>query len=169
MEEYLEAGLIVNTHGIDGGLMIKSYCDSNEVLASLKTLYMKKSGEYLPLKVTRAGGHRGMVLAHVEGISDLNTAMRYKNVTVYARREDLPLAEGAHFIVDLIGLPVINAESGKVYGTLADVTNSGASDIYEVATDRGARYMPAVPEFVKNIDLERGIFVAPIEGMFDEI
>ena len=43
MEQYLEAGLIVNTHGIDGGLMIKSYCDTNEILAGLKTLWIKKT------------------------------------------------------------------------------------------------------------------------------
>ena len=169
MEKYLEAGLIVNTHGVDGGLMIKSYCDSNEVLASLKTLWLKKKEGFVPVKVTRASQHRGMVLAHIEGIDDLNTAIKYKNTTVYAAREDLPLAEGAHFIVDLIGLPVVNAESGKVYGTLADVSNTGAADIYEVATEKGPRYMPAVAEFVREIDLERGIFVTPIEGMFDEI
>ena len=111
-----------------------------------------------------------MVLAHLEGIDDLDRAISYKNTTVYADREDLPpLPEGAHYIVDLIGLPVINSGSGKVYGTLADVTNSGASDIYEISTEKGPRYMPAVPEFVREIDLERGIFVQPIEGMFDEI
>lgn len=169
MEDYLEAGLIVNTHGIDGGLMIKSYCDTNEVLASLGTLWLKKKDGYLPLKVNRAGLHRGMVLAHIDGISDLNTAIKYKNMTVYARREDIPLPAGAHFIADLIGLPIINADTGKKYGTLADVSNTGASDIYEISTENGTRYMPAVPEFVREIDLERGIFVIPIEGMFDEI
>ncbi|MBQ7161504.1 MAG: 16S rRNA processing protein RimM [Clostridia bacterium] len=170
MEQYLEAGLIVNTHGIDGGLMIKSYCDTNEILAGLKTLWIKKKDGFAPIKVTRAGQHRGMVLAHVEGVDDLTKAIPYKNTTVYAKREDLPpLAEGAHYIVDLIGLPVINAESGKVYGTLADVSNTGASDIYEVSTEKGPRYMPAVPEFVREIDLGRGIFIVPIEGMFDEI
>ena len=36
-------------------------------------------------------------------------------------------------------------------------------------TENGKRYMPAVSEFVKEIDVERGIFILPIEGMFDEI
>ena len=170
MEEFLEAGLIVNTHGIDGGLMIRSYCDSNEVLCGLKTLWLKKKDGYSPLNVKSASPHRGMVLAHIEGIDDLNRAITYKNTPVFARREDLPpLAEGAHYIADLIGLPVINAESGRVYGTLADVTNTGASDIYEVTTEKGPQYMPAVAEFVREIDLERGVFILPIEGMFDEI
>ena len=169
MEKYLEAGVIVNTHGVDGAVMIKSFCDSNAVLASLGTLWIKRNGEFAPIKVKRASEHRGMVLCRLEGIDDLNTAIKYKNVTVYADREDLPLAEGAHFIADLIGLPVINADTGKVYGKLTDVTNTGASDIYEIETENGARYMPAVAEFVDRIDLEQGIFVRPIEGMFHEI
>ena len=87
--------------------------------------------------------------------------------TIYAAREDLPLEEGDNFIEDLIGLPVVDAESGKQYGTLAGVINTGASDIYEIDTEDGIRMIPAVDEFIKEIDLEKGIFITPIEGMFD--
>ena len=60
--------------------------------------------------------------------------------------------------------------SGKLYGTLTDVMNRGASDVYEIKTATGEVLMPAVDEFVKEVDLEKGIFITPIEGMFpDEI
>lgn len=170
MEKYLEAGVIVNTHGIGGAMMIKSLCDSNEVLAAIPVLWFKeKNGDYVARKVLRAGPHRGMVLAHLEGFTNPEDAAKYKNRTVYADRDDIPIAEGSHFIVDLIGLPVLNAETGKVYGKLADVIKNGAQEVYEVATENGMRYMPAVEEFVKEVDLEKGILVLPIEGMFDEI
>ena len=110
-----------------------------------------------------------MVLAHLEGFTNPEDAAKYKNRTVYADRDDIPIAEGAHFIVDLIGLPVLNAKSGKVYGKLAEVIKNGAQEVYEIATDGGMRYMPVVDEFVKEVDLEKGILVLPIEGMFDEI
>lgn len=170
MNKYLEAGIIVNTHGIGGAMMIKSLCDSNEVLCAIPTLWIKeKGGEYIPRKVLRASLHRGMVLAHLEGFTNPEDAAKFKNRTVYADRDDIPKAEGAHFIVDLIGLPVINADSGKIYGKLADVIKNGAQEIYEVTTEKGVRYMPAVSEFVISVDLEKGIEVRPIEGMFDEI
>ena len=168
MEKYLEAGVIVNTHGVRGAVMIRSYCDSNAVLASLSTLWIRRGDAMEPLKITSASEHRGMVLAKIEGIDDINVAVRYKNVTVYADRDDLPLAPGAHFIADMIGLPVINADSGKVYGTLTDVIQNG-QDVYEIATGKGTRLMPAVPAFVREVDVEKGIFVTPIEGIFDEI
>jgi ribosomal 30S subunit maturation factor RimM len=45
--------------------------------------------------------------------------------------------------------------------------NRGASDIYVVDTPNGERMIPAVDEFVISIDIEKGIFVRPIEGMLD--
>ena len=45
--------------------------------------------------------------------------------------------------------------------------NAGASDIYTVDTPDGERMMPAVPEFVISVDIEKGIYIRPIEGMFD--
>ena len=41
--------------------------------------------------------------------------------------------------------------------------------IYKIKTEDGDAYMPAVPEFVIDVDLEKGVFVRPIEGMFNEI
>ena len=65
---------------------------------------------------------------------------------------------------------MIDANTGRVYGKLTDVVNRGASDVYEIETKNGTAYMPVVDEFVKEVDLEKGIFVTPIEGMFaDEV
>lgn len=58
--------------------------------------------------------------------------------------------------------------SGKLYGTLTDVIQGAAGDIYEIATGKGSVLVPAVKEFVKSIDPEKGIVIAPIPGMFDE-
>ena len=169
MKEYLEAGLINNTHGIAGCILITSYCDSPDVLASIPVLYIKKGEEYVPFPIEHAAVHKGRVLAKPRDISDPETAAKYKNKTVYAHRDDIPKDEGAYFISDIIGLPVINAESGKKYGILKDVITNSANDVYEIETPTGTAYMPAVGEFVKNVDIENGIFILPIEGMFDEI
>jgi len=45
--------------------------------------------------------------------------------------------------------------------------NRGASDIYVVQTKNGERMIPAVDEFIISIDINKGIFVRPIEGMLD--
>lgn len=166
---HLECGKIINTHGLDGTLKLESYCDSPDVLADLEYIYFKdeKSGEMQPRHILRASVHKRFVLMHIEGVDTPEAADALRETIVYAAREDLPIAPGAHFIVDLIGLPVIDADSGLTYGRISYVFNAGASDIYTIETPSGERMMPAVPEFVIRIDIERGVFVRPIEGMFD--
>ena len=64
-------------------------------------------------------------------------------------------------------MPVIDVESGEKIGELADVINLGASDLYEIKTSNGKKLIPAVPEFIKEVDTEHGIFVSLIEGLLD--
>ena len=166
MKNYLECGKIANTHGVRGDVIIESWCDTPEVLASLKTVYTEKGGAYSPVKVVKASVYKGRVLASLEGVMVLEDAAALKGTVIFAKREDLPLEEGDFFVQDLIGLPVYEEKTGEKYGTLADVISGAASDLYEVKTEKGNVLIPVVPEFVKNIDLESGIAIAAIEGMF---
>ena len=93
--------------------------------------------------------------------------MALRGKVVFADRDDISIDEDSFFIADIIGLSVIDFESGEKIGTLSDVLNLGASDLYEIKTENGQKLIPAVPEFVKEVDLERGIFVSLIEGMLD--
>ncbi len=165
--EYLECGKIINTHGLDGTVKLESWCDSPAVLASLGHLYFKSEIGYLPRDVERASVQKRFVLAKLSGVDTPEAADGLREQIVYAARAEMPLAPGTHFIADLIGLPVIDADSGKEYGKLTYVFNAGASDIYTVMTPEGERMMPAVPEFVISVDINKGIFIRPIEGMFD--
>lgn len=166
---YLECGKIVNTHGVRGVLRVISYCDSEEVLAALPTVYLPTAGGYRALRVLDATLHKQFVLMTLEGVSDMDAAIRLKGTTLYAAREDIPLAEDEVLIADLLGLSVIDADSGRVYGTLRDVSQAPASDIYEIETPSGATVLfPAVPEFLDRADPDEGIFIRPIPGFFEE-
>ena len=107
------------------------------------------------------------VLVTLENVNDMDAALAWKGSTVYAKREDFSLEEGEYFLADLIGLSVIDAKTDKIYGTLQETINRGASDIYVVSTPNGERMIPVVDEFIDRVDLEKGIFVTPIEGMLD--
>ncbi len=166
-QKYLECGKIVNTHGVRGALKIESWCNTPSDLASLDFVYLANGEGYRKMRLLHASLHKGAVLAQLEGVNTVEQAESLKGRVLYADRDELPLDEGEHFIADLIGLPVIDKESGRTLGTLTDVLNLGASDLYELDTPNGKRLIPAVPEFIKEIDLERGVFVSLIEGMLD--
>lgn len=167
MKEYLEVGSIINKRGLHGEVKIDCYCDSLEVLCALTDLYWDERGESA-VRLVSAKPYRGYVYAVLDGIDSAEKADRVRGKSLYAHRDSVPLEDGKNFLVDLIGLPVIDEESGKAYGSLTDVFNRGASDIYTVTRDGKEYYMPAVPEFVKRVDPEKGIFVRVIPGMLED-
>ena len=166
-EKYLECGKIINTHGVKGAVKAESWCDSPEILADLERIYTEEKGRVVEYKVVKGSVFKQFVLFELEGVFGMDAALEMKNKVIYASRDDIELEEGDYFIADLIGLPVIDADSGREYGKITDIINTGASDIYVIKTEKGESMMPAVEEFVKEIDPEKGIFVRPIEGMFE--
>lgn len=165
--QYLECGKIINTHGVRGCVKLESWCDSPADLAALRTVYLKSGASYAPHRVKRASVQKQFVLFELEGVDSVDAASALKGRTVYVDRADIRVDEGAHFIADIIGLPIIDEQSGERLGELSDVINLGASDIYVISTSAGEKMIPAVPEFIKRIEDERGIFVSLIEGMLD--
>ena len=166
-EKYLECGKIINTHGVKGTVKAESWCDSPYVLAELERIYTEENGRAKEYKVLHASVFKQFVLLELEGVFGMDAALEMKNKVIYASRDDIELEEGDFFIADLIGLPVIDVDSGREYGKITDVINTGASDIYVIKTPEGEAMMPAVDELVKEIDLDKGVLVKPIEGMFE--
>ena len=174
MNKYLEAGKIRNVHGVNGNMIVESFCDSVDVFCSLKRLFLydKSDNDYHSVDLSKNQKMSyNTVLIHIKGIESRETAMIYKSMTVYADRDDLPaLKPETNYIADLIGLKVIDAKSQVVYGVISDVVNYGASDIYEIKNeDDKLFYFPAVKEYIVEIDLNKGVIINPIEGMFDDI
>lgn len=167
MEKYLQIGKIVNTHGFRGDIKAQAWTDTPEVLAKVKTLYKKTKEGYTKIKVQKGSVHKGMVLLKFEGVDDFDSANALRETVIYADRDDIPSKKGSFFIVDLIGLDVIDVETGEKYGKIKDVMQYGIHDIYSVETEKGEVLVPAVKEFVKKISLEEGIFIKAIEGMFE--
>ena len=159
-EKYLEAGIIVNTHGVRGEVKINPWADSPEFLKKLKTLYI--GGE--ALKVIESRVHKGFLLAKLVGVDDVNAAMALKNKTVYIARKDVKLPKGSFFIADIIGAKVVD-ENGVELGVLADVLEMPAQNIYLVKGEREIM-IPAVEEFILNTDVKNKVItVHLIEGM----
>jgi len=158
---FLEAGKIVNTHGVRGEVKLQPWADTPGFLAEFKRLYIDGA----PVKVLSAKVHKGCVIAALEGVDDINGAIRLKNKTVYIAREDVNLEEGRHFVADLHGLRAVDAGTGQELGLVSEVLTLPAHNVYVI---KGAReiLVPAIPEFVEELDIAGGyIKFRLIEGM----
>lgn len=168
MKKYLEAGKIVNTHGIKGYIKFDPWFNSPESAIAVEKFYNKIKDEYVPMEIEQKSIQNKLLLIKFKNIETLEDAIKFKNRIIYCDRNDVELADGEYFFDDLKGLKIIDIDDNNVYGTLKDILNTGANDIYEVETGDGRLiYIPAVGEFVKRIDLNEGIFIKPIEGMIE--
>jgi len=177
---FIEVGKITSLHSFRGEVKIQLWCDGAEFLMGFDELYLE-GGECL--RVSKMRPHKSAVIASFAGIETEADALKLKNKVLYIDRDDAGLEEGVFFIADLIGLPVLDFGSGEKYGVLADIFSNGANDIYVVDCGRDESgkkreaMVPNVREFIKKVSLGlgdddndnggQGVFVAPLEGMFD--
>lgn len=167
LKRYLEAGQIVATHGTRGEVRIQPWCDSPEFLTEFEGLYLDKGERYIELEEARA--HKSMVIAKFKGVESIETAVSLLRQIVYIDREWVELEEGSYFEQDLIGLEVVDAQTGKVYGKLTEVSRTGANDVYHLRTAAGETLIPAIQDVVKEVDIEGGVMkITPLKGLFDD-
>ena len=152
--QYIEAGQIVNTHGVHGQVKIVSWLDSPVFLKSFRTLYLGE--EKKPVKVRASRVYKRFVIAALESVEDVNAAMALKNEVVFIDRNDAALPEGSFFFSDLFGARVVS-DAGEELGRLTDVLERPGNNIYVVNSEKREWLIPAVPEFIISTDVENGV------------
>ncbi|MBR5233192.1 MAG: 16S rRNA processing protein RimM [Clostridia bacterium] len=169
LKQYLEIGQIVSTHGIKGEVRVNPWCDTPEFMKKFKTLYFDANGNKA-VKITACRPHGNVVIIKLDGVDTVEEAQKLRNKTLYMNRADAKLQKGDWFIQDLIGCTVYDADdNSKTYGTLTDVAETGANDIWFI--DRGGKeyIIPAIKDVVINVDVENeNVFIRPLRGIFDE-
>ncbi|MCQ2546049.1 MAG: ribosome maturation factor RimM [Clostridia bacterium] len=164
MEKIL-IGKIVNAVGLKGEVRVYNYSDSVEIYENTESIYVEDT----LMKIKSVRTQKNMVVLGLDGISDRNEAEKAKGSELFVTDADLPeLPEGEYYVRDLIGMEVL-LEDGSHLGTMTDVIQNSAQDIFELETDEGKQVLiPRVPDFVLNIDAKAGkITVRLIEGMLD--
>lgn len=166
-KRYLEAGQIVNTHGIKGEVRVKPWCDSPQFLTQFDGFYFNEGTLYRKVKSVRV--NKELVIVKFDGIDDMNSALPLVRNVIYIDREWVTLPEGSYFEQDLLGLSVEDEATGEVYGVLGEIGKTGANDIYRVDCGDRQVWIPAIKQVVKSVDLSAGkMLVTPIKGMFDD-
>ena len=159
--ELLEAGKIVNTHGNRGEVSVQPWADSPDFLTGFEHFYIDEQ----PVQVLSARVHKGCVIATLKGVEDIDAAIRMKNKIIKIKKEHVKLEEGRYFVTDLIGLKVIDNETGETLGTLSDVLSLPSNNVYVIKGKREI-LVPAVAEFIVETSLEEGyVKVRLIEGL----
>ena len=167
MKQFLETGKITGTHGLKGEVRVQPWADSPEFLTEFDELYLDNGARKIVITSSRV--HKGMLIMKIKGVDSIEDADRLRNRILYMNRDDVELEDGAYFIQDLIGLDVIDDDTGERLGTLADVSETGANDVYHVRTSDGREVLiPVIPDVVREISLEDGcVRIFRMKGLFE--
>ncbi len=169
-ESLLEIGTIVGTHGLRGDLKIRLKSGDPDLLMTMKQVHLHlPTGETLDVDISRQVLHKGQVLLRLRGYDSINRVESMVGGHILINEELLPeLGDDQYYWGDLKGLEVVDQEHGSI-GQLQDLFASAAHDTYVIKGRFGEVLIPAVRQFILDIDLEgRVMQVALPEGLIPE-
>ncbi|WP_022767098.1 MULTISPECIES: ribosome maturation factor RimM [unclassified Butyrivibrio] len=159
MTESFQVGVIASTHGLAGEVNVFPTTQDPDRFKKLKkvTLHTKK-GEEILLDVVSARFFKKFVIVKFKQFNNINEVEKFRGCELTIDRKDaIKLEKGEYYCADLIGLTIVD-EEGAELGTLTEILQTGANDVYEM-TLKGSEekiYIPAIKDCVKEIDIDAG-------------
>ena len=157
MTELYQVGAITQTHGIRGEVKVFPMTDDVSRFKNMKELILDTGKEQIVLEVTSARPQKNLVILKFKGIDNINDVEKYKGCGLFVTKENrVKCKKDEYFIADLIGIQVVSDE-GEELGTISDVLQTGANDVYVVSKD-GAKdlLIPAIHACIQNVDVAAG-------------
>lgn len=165
LNEYLLSGEVLKPQGLDGLVKVRVDMDTPDMILPVKTLYSKRDDQYVPLKVLSAQVREGFAFLQFDGIQNRDAAESLRGNLLYMRREEAPpLPEGRYYICDIVGCQMVTRNQ-KVLGTITDVMQPGANDVYVAKTDRGEMLVPVLRHVVLEIDVNNRTVVVDEQAL----
>lgn len=157
MEDFLKVGTITTTHGVRGEVKVFPTTDDPERFLDLKRVFLDTGKEMLPLTIKGVKFFKNLVIVKFGEIDNINDVINYKGMDLLIPREEgAELGDDEYYIADLIGMEVY-LEDGTLYGTLKDVMETGANDVYIVKKESGGEILlPAIHECILDVNPEEG-------------
>lgn len=155
MEDLLRVGVITTTHGVRGEVKVFPTTDDAERFLDLDYVLLDTGRDMKRLDIQNVKFFKNLVILKFKGIDNINDIEMYKGRDLMIPREEgQELDEDEFYIADLIGMRVV-LEDGTEFGTMKDVMETGANDVYIVTTKDGNEVLlPAIKECILDIDLE---------------
>ncbi len=168
-DSFIEVAKVIKPQGLKGELKLLTYSQDPRDLLRYKTFYL--GGENQPYAKYEVAYFRFMPPYAIMKLAEINNreqAEDFRNYRIAISPEQLcPTNRGEYFIRDLLGLQVISDQGARL-GTLTDVLELPAHDVYQVTDDRRELLLPAIPQVILEVKLEAGIMVVHLlEGLLD--
>jgi 16S rRNA processing protein RimM len=141
---------VLGPFGLKGELKVQSLTDNDARFRPKARLWAGQQ----PVSVAKSREAQGHLYVTLKGFSDRDSVDRFRHALLQVPESELPpLPEGEYYRFELIGLTVIDRH-GQVIGTLDEIIETGANDVYRVHSETGADVLlPALADVVISVDL----------------
>lgn len=158
MEDLLKVGVITTTHGVRGEVKVYPTTDEPERFLKLDYVLLDTGRELRKLEIKNVKFFKNLVILKFKGVDNINDIEKYKGRDLWIPREEgQELEEDEYYIADLLGMSVV-LENGQEFGTLKDVMETGANDVYIIdSAEHGEVLLPAIKECILDVDLEKNV------------
>lgn len=152
---YLVVGKLRRPHGVKGEIMMDVLTDFPQRLRRGKEVFV--GPQHNPWVIRSVRTKDQALLVSFEGLEDCDQVGVLRNLDVYIRASNLPeLPDGEYYYHQVLGLRVVD-EAGSEMGTLVEILETGANDVYVVRDHQGHEILlPVIDDVICAVDLVRG-------------
>ena len=163
--DWIPVGRVTRTHGLKGGL--KFFPTDQEDLAVQSDQQILLGGASFKINCVR--GVKSPFIIKFEGVDSIEAAQSLAGQEVQVARENFEsLPEGEYYRFEIEGLKVFD-DTGKYYGVIEDIIETGSNDVYVVRENDKEWLVPMIDSVVQSIDLEQGKLIFHcVEGLFED-
>lgn len=167
-EGYLSIGQVLRPQGLLGQVKIRPDTDDPGRFSALSHLYLKQNKDaYAKVAVSNVKIRAGFVYLNLGEDQTVEDAEKRRDTMLYVPREEsVPLAAFENFIVDLVGCIMIDT-NGQEIGTVTDVLQPGANDVYVVKTANGRLLVPALKHVITEVDVSQKRMIAQADRLME--
>jgi 16S rRNA processing protein RimM len=165
---FLLVGRVLRPHGVRGSLLIEPLSEILETIPGGSTVYL--GPERRPARLLGLLRHGRVYRLQIAGCEDRDAAEAFRGMELQLEvGETPPLPPGRYYHWQIIGLRVAT-EAGEPLGEIRQILETGANDVYVVATpDGGEVLLPAITSVVRGVDLEAGVMTVRMLPGLDEV
>lgn len=173
MNDLLQVGVVTSPHGVRGEVKVFPTTDDVKRFSKLKTVVLQTKKGNLDLHIRSVKYFKNMVILGFEEFENMNDVETFRQCPLLVSRDNaVKLKKDEYFIADLIGFDVITdieSDGEKMTGSLSDVIQTGANDVYEIKLSDGRELLlPATKECILSVDTtEKEMQVHVLPGLLD--
>ena len=170
MEQFLRIGVITVPHGLKGEVKVYPTTDSPARFKEVENVIIKTPKGDVETQIEGVRFFKNLAIVKFAAFNDVDQVNDLHNSDIMIRREDAqPLEEGEYYIGDLLGCTVVTDEGIRL-GSVEDVLQTGANDVYVVkaadglegAPKSGEILLPVIAECIVNTDIENSLITVHI-------